>query len=155
MNKDLTLNSLWLELTEVENIHTRLNIIYTDVQSGENRYKKLADIDPYRFFKLLGGNESDAVRYNCAHEFTYDDYIEEYDEVYDETEANEWDLEAKSIEKAHDSGHWMVTGVSILVGLKGDKLTFKHQYTEGYFDGIIQTPYNSDEDENQNKILFD
>ena len=46
-------------------------------------------------------------------------------------------MEAESIEKAHDSGHWFVTGISNLEGLKGEKIFFELEYAEGYFEGII------------------
>ena len=152
---DLKEDSLWSELDEIESFIARRSLIFNDILSGNRRFEILAENDPFRLFELLGGDEADSARHNWAFEYTYEDYIEEYDEEYDEKEANEWDVEEKSIERAHDSGHWYVTGEIILEGLKGEELAFELEYTEGYFDGIIGTPYNSGEQGKDYGIYFD
>ncbi len=148
-------DNLWLELTKIESTAKIRSLIFTDVKSGRKRFKVLADDNPNRFFDVLGGDESDAIRYNWAFEYSHNEYIEENELEYDENEANKWDMEAESIEKANDSGHWLVTGISTLDGLKGEQLFFELQYSEGYFDGIIGTPYNTNESGNEHGIPFD
>jgi len=148
-------DSLWLELIEIENLVDRRSLIFNDILSGIKRFELLAIKNPYKFFELLGGDDSDSMKYNWAFEYTYENYIEEYDEEYDEKASYDWDVEEKSIERAHDTGHWYVTGVVILEGLKGEKLAFELEYTEGYFDGIIGTPYNTDENGKDHGIYFD
>ena len=69
-------------------------------------------------------------------------------------EKENWDLEEKSIERAHDTGHWYVTGTSTIEGPNGIELEFEFEFCEGYLDGIIGTPYNEDEHRNHG-IEFD
>jgi len=147
--------SLWSELNEIESFIARRSLIFNDINSGNKLFELIAKNEPGRLLKLLGGDEGDSIRYNWASEYTYEDYLEEEDQEYDEKEATEWDVDEKSIERAHDSGHWYVTGELVLEGLKGEELAFEFQYTEGYFDGIIGTPYNTDEDGKDHGIYFD
>ena len=146
-------DSLWLELIEIENIVYRRSLIFNDINSGNNRFELIAENDPFRLFELLGGDEADSIKNNWAFKYTYENYLEEEDKEYVEKEANEWDVDEKSIERAHESGHWYVTGEVILEGLKGEELFFELQYTEGFFDSLISTPYNYN-DTKDHGILF-
>ena len=60
---------------------------------------------------MLGGDVLDATRTNWAFEYTYENYIEDNCMEFDSKEAGSWDIEEKSIERAHDTGHWYVTGI--------------------------------------------
>ena len=82
------------------------------------------------------------------------DYINEYGINYNKSDEKSWDLENKSIENANDTGYYYVTGVVILKGLKGEKIAFELEYTDGYFDKIIGTPYDTDEFGNEHGIYF-
>jgi len=154
MNKKFDLNNLWLELTKIKDFETLRSMIYKDSSSKNNRYKLIADDDPLRFFELLGGDEAEAERFNWAYEYTYKDYINEYGINYNKSDEKSWDLENKSIENANDTGYYYVTGVVILKGLKGEKIAFELEYTDGYFDKIIGTPYDTDEFGNEHGIYF-
>ncbi len=132
----------WEELESIENIEERVTSIHRDITGNKNRYKILAEKDPYRLFKLLGGNDSALSTKNWAFEYTYNDYIEQYDIEYNPEEEKIWDLKENSIKRAHYTGHWHVTGTSIIEGLNGIELQFKFEFCEGYLDGIIGTPYN-------------
>jgi hypothetical protein len=146
---------LWKELIEVENISDRRSLIFNDVHSKNQRYKILAETDPFRLFEILGGDESEAVRYNWAFKYTYEDYLEDEDAEYDQNEKKNWDLEEKSVQRSIDSGYYYITGGLIIEGAKGEELEFELQYTEGYFDGIRATPYGAIEDDNEHGIMFD
>jgi hypothetical protein len=147
-------DNLWLELTKIDNIVKRRSLIFDDVKSGRKRFEVLAENDPFRFFELLGGDESSAIRYDWAFEYTYNDYIDSNGLEYDENDADNWDLEEESIKNAYDYGYWHVTGIVILDGLKGEKLFFDLQYTQGHCDGIIGTPYNTDDNLKEHGILL-
>ena len=151
MSKEIEI--LWLELTSISNIDDRRVAIYNDTKSKTPRYKVLAEENPHLLFELLGGDDSELDTMNWAFEYSYKDYIEEYDIEYDSTEADGWDLEEKSIEHAHDTGHWYVTGTCVIVGPNNIELEFEFEYCEGYLEGIIGTPYNLEEHGNHG-ILF-
>jgi hypothetical protein len=145
---------LWSELSSINNIDDRIVAIYKDIQSDLRKYQILAEEEPQRLFELLGGSDSEITTSNWAFEYSYEDYIQENDIEYDANEANEWDLEEKSIEHANDSGHWYVTGICIIEGPNNVKLEFEFEYCDGYLDGIIGTPYNETE-HGDHGILFD
>lgn len=154
MAQSQNLEILWAELSSIENIDDRKVIIYNDKESISPKYKLLAEEDPQRLFELLGGDDSDIYTQNWAFEYSYEDYIEEYGIDYDPKEADAWDLEEKSIEHAHDTGFWYVTGTCAIEGPNDIELEFEFEYCEGYLDGIIGTPYNDSEHGNHG-INFD
>ncbi len=154
MTQENYIELLWSELTSFINIDERIAAIYKDIQSDLRKYQILAEEDPNLLFELLGGDDSKIKTSNWAFEYTYEDYIQENDLEYDANEANEWDLEEKSIKHAHDTGHWYVTGICIIDGTDNAKLEFEFEYCEGYLDGIIGTPYNESKHANHG-ILFD
>ncbi len=145
MTRKNNIENLWIELSSINNIDDRIITIYKDIHSDLHKYQILAEQDPRRLFELLGGDYSEIRRSKWAIDYSYDDYIEEYDIEYDDNEANEWDLEEKSVERAHDTGYWYVTGISIIEGPDNINLQFEFEYCEGYLDGIIGTPYNQTE----------
>ncbi len=133
---------LWSELEDLKNFEERIKIIHQDITENNKRYELLAKEDPYRLFKLLGGDETEIWTVDWALEYTYQEYIEENDFEYDTEEEKKWDLKGESIRRALDSGFWYVTGTSIIEGPNGIELEFEFEYCEGYLDGIIGTPYN-------------
>ena len=145
---------LWSELTSIKNIDERIVAIHNDIKSKSLKYQILAENQPYRLFELLGGKDSEIYTSNWAFEYTYEDYIQECEIEFDSQESDDWDLEEKSIEHAHDTGYWYVTGTCIIEGPNGIELEFEFEYSEGYLDGIIGTPYNETEHGNHG-ILFD
>ncbi|OYU95968.1 MAG: hypothetical protein CFE21_06010 [Bacteroidetes bacterium B1(2017)] len=142
MKQKTEIDKLWVEIESIKNLEERVILIHRDITDNKKRYKVLAEEDPYRLFELLGGDDSELLKTNWAFEYTYEEYIEEYDIDYDSVEEIKWDLEEKSIERAHETGHWYVTGTSILKGPNGIELEFEFEFCEGYLDGIIGTPYN-------------
>lgn len=139
------LDFLWEEISSIPAIPDRIKVIFQDVSKDLNRYKSLAEEDPYRLFELLGGDEANATRANWAFEYQYEDYLEENGEEFDSEIAAAWNVEEKSIERAVNSGHWYVTGIVVLYTDDLDEVVFELQFTEGYFDGIIGTPYHESE----------
>lgn len=135
-------DSLWSEIISIKNIEERRTKIIEDIKSSNHKYCVLAKEDPYRLFMLLGGDESEITTQNWAFEFNYEDYLEESGGEFSEEESKKWDLEERSIQRALDLGYWYVTGESIIMAQNGDNLVFEFQYSEGYLDGIIGTPYN-------------
>jgi hypothetical protein len=145
MKQITEMEKLWTEIESIENIKKRVILIHNDICDNTNRYKVLSEEDPYRLFELLGGDDSDLMTTNWAFEYAYKEYIEEYDIEYDSIEEKKWDLEEKSIQRAHDTGHWYVTGTTVIAGPNGIELAFEFAFCEGYLDGIIGTPYNEAE----------
>ena len=142
MKKKIDLEKLWEELESITNIDERVILIHRDIIDNEKRYKVLAEKNPYRLFELLGGDESKISTRSWAYEFTYDDYIELMDLEYDSKEEKKWNLNEKSIERAHDTGNWLVTGTCLIEGPNDIILKFEFEFCEGYVHGIIGTPYN-------------
>jgi hypothetical protein len=91
----MDLNLLIDELSSIENIQERRNIIFSDIHSPNPRFKAIAD--------------------------------------------------ERSIQRAHDLGYWYVTGECLVECENGGVLVFEFQYSEGYLDGIIGTPYNKND----------
>jgi hypothetical protein len=142
MNKQEKIETLILELEKIEPVSRRISLIYEDVQKKNPRFKILAEEDPYRLFDLLGGDDSDISKCNWAKEYSYEDYIEENGLEFDPEEEDYWDAEEQGIQRAQDSGHYYVTGYSLIQGPNDIELQFEFQFCEGYIDGIIGTPYN-------------
>jgi hypothetical protein len=153
MKQEDKIELFWSELKSIKNIEDRIVTIHKDIQSDSPKYQILAKENPHRLFELLGGDDSEITTSNWAFEYTYEDYIGENDIEYDANEAKEWDLDEKSIEHAHDTGHWYVTGTCIIEGPEDIELEFEFEYCEGYLDAIIGTPYNQTEHGNHG-ILF-
>jgi hypothetical protein len=145
MSQKINSEILWSELSSMNSIDDRRVTIYHDIKSKSPKYLMLAEENPHRLFELLGGDDSEIDTQNWAFEYTYKDFIEEYDIEYNSKEADVWDLEEKSIEHAHDTGHWYVTGTCVIKGPQNIKLAFEFEYCEGYLDGIIGTPYTEAE----------
>jgi hypothetical protein len=141
----MDLNLLIDELSSIENIQERRKIIFSDIHSPNPRFKAIADESPHLLFEILGGNESNIVTQNWAIEYNYEDYLEEYGVEFDEKESKKWNLEERSIQRAHDLGYWYVTGECLVECENGGVLVFEFQYSEGYLDGIIGTPYNKND----------
>jgi hypothetical protein len=137
------IDSLWLELEAVEDQNELRRKIYFDIHSNENRYKSLAIEGPFRLFELLGGDENDAELINWASIYTYDEYLIEKDEEYDEDKAAIWDIAKESSKRAEDLGYWYITGICNLEDGDGHDLRFVIGFTEGEFDEVIDTPYNT------------
>jgi hypothetical protein len=138
-------DKLWLELTSIESIDERIIAIHKDTKSTSPKFQILAEENPQLLFELLGGDNFEINTNNWAFEYTYENYIQEYDIEYDSAESSEWDLEEKSIEHAHDTGYWYVTGTCVIEGPNNIELEFEFEYCEGYLDGILGTPYNLSE----------
>ena len=151
--REISLDSLWEEISSIGKIEERRIKIFDDLRSSNFKFKGLAEEDPYRLFQLLGGDENKIETNNWAFEYEYEDYVDEYGVEFDENEFKEWKLEERSIQRAHDSGFWYVTGISNIRLQNGDELPFEFQYTEGYLDGIIGTPYNKSQHGNHG-LLF-
>jgi hypothetical protein len=144
MTQKTSLEKLWAELESIKKINERVILVHRDITDNENRYKVLAEEDPYRLFELLGGDDTDLLTTNWAFEYSYEDYVNENGLEYDTQEADQWDKEEKSIERAHDTGHWYVTGSSTIEGPNGIELEFEFEFCEGNIEKIIGTPYNED-----------
>lgn len=153
MTQVQNIDNLWSELTAIKDVDNRIVAIHNDIQTNLRKYQVLAETDPYRLFDLLGGDDSDLDTCNWALPYSYENFIEENEIEFDPIEEKEWDLDEKSIEHAHDSGHWYVTGFCTITGPEKIELEFEFQYTEGYLDGIIGTPYNQESHGNHG-ILF-
>jgi hypothetical protein len=132
---------LWETISLIENFEERIILIFKDTKKKKPIFKILAEENPYRLFKLLGGDESEVNLCNMAFEYTYEQYISDYEIEYDTFDAANWDLEERSIEQAHDSGHWYVTGSCEINGPNDIILEFEFEFTDGVIDGIITTPY--------------
>lgn len=145
---------LWSEIATINNIDDRKMAIYVDVQSNLRKYEILAVKDPHRLFKILGGNESEINTQNWAFEYSYDDYVQENELEYDDNEAEAWDLESESIENAHNTGYWYVTGTCLIEGPDNIELEFEFEYCDGYLERIIGTPYNKDEHGNHGFLFI-
>lgn len=146
---------LWSKVASLENIEDRKELIYKDVMAKRSKFKKMTNENPSRLFKLLGGDRDLVERtHNWADDYTYDEYVDEHGEEFDEEEEAAWDLDGKSIERAIETGQWFVTGLYIMEGNGNIKLPFEFSFCEGYLEGIIGTPYNTDEDGNEHGILF-
>ena len=150
----MNIEDKWIELMSMSNIDDRVIAIHDDIKNNVLKFMELAEDDPYRFFNLLGGDENEINNLNWAHEYSYEDYIQENGFDFDQEEEGKWDLEEKSIEHAHDTGHWYVTGSCTIKGPNNIELDFEFEYCEGYLEGIIGTPYNADEHGDHGILFF-
>jgi hypothetical protein len=153
MNKS-DLEIIWSKLESIDSTDRIRQLIHDDVKSKKPVFKILSETDPQRLFVLLGGDNFEIEMNNWAFEYTYEQYISDYDIEYDEAEALTWDIEEKSIENAIESGHWYVTGTCVINEPEGVEFEFEFGYSDGYPDGIIGTPYKKwkEEDEIGNSI---
>jgi hypothetical protein len=138
------LEELWSELEAIKNLDRLIVLIDEDRKKKSPEFKILAETDPQRLFEHLGGDESDISECNWAFEYTYDNYISDYELDFDKTEADQWNLEEESIKHAHETGHWYVTGICTIKSDCGIELDFEFDYCEGYLVGIIGTPYDEE-----------
>ena len=137
------LEALLEELSQLESFDHRIRAVYNDIDSKKFRFKPLAKHYPYKLFEILGGDPSTTNLMNWAMEYTYEDHLECSGEEYDEEKAKSWNLEEESINQALVSAHWYVTGF-VTVGSEGYELLFEIDFTEGYFESVIGTPYDED-----------
>ena len=154
MSQDQNVEVLWSELTSIGSIDDRRVVVYNDKNKKSPKYQVLAEKDPERLFELLGGDDAEIEPNNWAFEYTYEDYIAENDLEYDPAEAELWDVEEKSVEHAHDTGHWYVSGTCVLSGPGDVELPFEFEFCEGYLEGITGTPYNEEEQGNHGILFF-
>lgn len=141
MSEKENLDSLLIELSAMTDFNERRVAIFKDIQSGTLKYKCLAEKEPYKLFKMLGGDETEIVLSNWALEYTYADYLEDNELEYDQNEADNWDLEERSIQHALEIGFWGETGNCILKGPDHIELPFEFEFCEGYIERITGTPY--------------
>lgn len=139
-------NELWKKLEQLNDYVSRRLVIYNDISSGELKFKMISELDPYRFFSILGGEEMYSEKINWAFPFTYHDYVQNNNLKFRKKELHKWDLEERSIERAHATGFWHVTGIINLDIGNGKSLKFILNYSEGMFDGVSKTPYSEDID---------
>jgi len=144
----------WEIISSISNIEERIIHIYNDVKKKRPKYKKIIEENPYRLFKLLGGDESEIIKKNWAFEYSYEQYISDNEIEYDAVEAALWNLKDKSIKNAYDTGHWYVTGTCRINGPNDIVLEFEIEFCEGYFGGIIGTPYNKCNHGNHGILFF-
>lgn len=139
MSKEQKIELLWSELMSIENIYDRRAFIYQETKKKKPKYKILADEEPYRLFEFLGGDESKVDNLKkWVWEYTNDDYTEENDMEYDSVEANNWDVEEKSIEHAIENwSNYSLTGTVVILGPNNIELEFEFDFTEGCIEGII------------------
>jgi hypothetical protein len=138
------LESLIEDLNEMGSFDERIIAVYNDIKSKKFRFRPLAEYYPYRLFEILGGDPSAANRRNWAMEYTYEDHLECSGEEYDVEKGKSWNLEEESINQALSSAHWYVTGLVSVVSREGHELIFEIDFSEGYFDSVIGTPYDED-----------
>ena len=138
------LEALIEELSQLESFDHRIRAVYNDIDSKKFRFKPLAKHYPYKLFEILGGDPSTTNLMNWAMEYTYEDHLECSGEEYDEKKAKSWNLEEESINQALVSAHWYVTGFVSVVSSEGHELLFEIDFTEGYFESVIGTPYDED-----------
>jgi len=136
--------SLIEDLIELGSFDERIIAIYNDINSRKFRFKPLAEHYPYRLFQILGGDPSTTNMKNWAMEYTYEDHLECSGEEYDLEQARSWNLEEESINQALSSAHWYVTGLVSVVSCEGHELLFEIDFSEGYFESVIGTPYDED-----------
>jgi hypothetical protein len=139
-----TTDELCKELESTDSIDKLIELIDNDSRKEKARFKILADADPQRLFELLGGDEFEISTKNWALEYTYEDYINENGLHFDKEQAKKWNLEQESINHAHETAHWYVTGICSIKGANGLELNFEFEYCEGYVAGIIGTPYDEE-----------
>jgi hypothetical protein len=137
-------NELFEELLSIKDIETRKKIIFEDIQTEFPKYKIIAETNPKKFFKILGGKLSEVEPTNeWAIEFTYKDYIEENCEVYNEDDSKKYNLIEESKNRAYETSEWIVTGQYILSGNGNIQLPFEFDFCEGFVDDVIGHPYNT------------
>ncbi|WP_420378777.1 hypothetical protein [Gilvibacter sp.] len=145
---------LWNELTAINDQNGRRALIFEDTKLEKPKYRPLADSDPGRLLDILGGNIGDAYRWNWAYKYTYENHLEQVGGKYDQTEADNWNLEAQSKAYADETGHYYVTGMIILEVPGEYRVVFEIDYTEGYFNSFINTPYTYEQSGNNHGILL-
>jgi hypothetical protein len=102
--------------------------------------------------KILDEFELDITAW--APEFTYEQYVNEYDEEFSELDKLNWDVEEKSIERATEDGYWLETGTCIIDKPDGVELRFEFNLTDGERDVTLATPYDKDDFEMPNCFPF-
>jgi hypothetical protein len=135
------LEIIWSKLEYIDSKDRIRKVIQEDVTSKKPVFKILSETDPQRLFDIVGGDDFEIEMNNWAFEYTYEQYISDYDIEYNEVEALNWDIEEKSIENSMETGHWYVTGTCVINEPEGVEFEFEFGYSDGYIDGIIGTPY--------------
>ena len=139
------LELIWNRLETFGSTDKIRKVIYMDVNSEEQVLKELAESDPNRLYNLLNGDEFELSVTEWAPEFTYEQYVNEYDVEFNELDKLNWDVEEKSIERATEDGYWLETGTCIIDKPDGVELRFEFNLTDGEPDIILATPYDEDD----------
>ena len=133
---------IWDALEAYDSVDQIRKIVFEDINSKKPVLKGLAETDPIRLYNLLNGDEFELQITAWAPEFTYEQYVNDYDLEFNELEKSIWDVEEKSIERAKENGYWLETGTCLIVKPDGVELRFEFNLTEGEPDIILTTPYD-------------
>lgn len=133
---------LWNRLGAFGSVEKIRKVIQMDVNSKDQVLKILAESDPRRLYNLLNGDEFELDITAWAPEFTYEQYVNEYELESNELDESNWDVEEKSIERAQEDGFWLETGTCLINEPKGVELRFEFSLTDGEPDEILATPYD-------------
>jgi hypothetical protein len=137
------MENLWSHIEQLSSTDERMDVILADIKNSTFIYKELANENPQRLFELVGGDVSNVdVTHRWATEYSYDSYIDDYELEFNELEANAWNIEEKSIERAEEMGEYYCTGRVSIYNKSLDELEFDFEFCDGYLDGIIATPYD-------------
>lgn len=133
---------IWDALEAYDSVDQIRKIVFEDVNSKKPALKGLAETDPIRLYNLLKGDEFELQITAWAQEFTYEQYVNDYDLEFNELEKSTWDVEEKSKERARENGYWLETGTCLIDKPDGVELRFEFNLTEGEPDIILATPYD-------------
>ena len=137
------MENLWSHLEQLSSTEQRLDIILNDIKNNTFLFRELASIDPQRLFELVGGDVSNVdVTHKWACEFTYQNYIDDYELEFNELEEASWNIEEKSIERAEEMGEYYCTGRVSISNKLNEEIEFEFEFCDGYLDRIIATPYD-------------
>jgi hypothetical protein len=136
---------IWNRLEAFGSVEKIRQVIQMDVNSKDQVLKILAESDPNRLYNLLNGDEFELQVTAWAPEFTYEQYVNEYDVEFSELDKLNWDVEEKSIERATEDGYWLETETCIIDKPNGVELRFEFNLTDGERDVTLATPYNKDD----------
>lgn len=137
------MENLWSHIEQLSSTEERMDVILTDIKNSTFIYKELAIENPQRLFELVGGDVSNVdVTHRWATEYTYQNYIDDYELEFNELESGSWNIEEKSIERAEEMGDYYCTGRVIIYNRSHAELEFEFEYCDGYLEGIIASPYD-------------
>jgi hypothetical protein len=136
---------IWNRLEAFGSVEKIRQVIQMDVNSKDQVLKILAESDPNRLYNLLNGDEFELQVTAWAPEFTYEQYVNEYDVEFSELDKLNWDIEEKSIGRATEDGYWLETGTCLIDKPDGVELRFEFNLTDGERDVTLATPYDKDD----------